>query len=268
MADHPPPLEVLARLEPRRVDQGEDRQVGAVGRLHVAGRLARRARCRACPPGRGAGWPRSPPPGRRAGRRRSPGWWRAARGPRAGCRGRGRRPGAAARRRRPGGRRAPAPRPTSLGRSAGSVHASTGGSASQLSGRCDSSSTSASTASFSSVARRLARPVARAWTDGPPSASDVRCRPVRASTAAGPLMYAEAPSVNTTWSARPSRGASPPWQGPVTASSSGTTPDSATAWWATRPHAATPSIDRGSTPTEWIRPTAGTPSSPARTSAR
>src|SRR5688572_21924655 len=27
-------------------------------------------------------------------------------------------------------------------------------------------------------------------------------------------------------------------------------------------------MDRGSTPTEWIRPTAGTPTSPARTSAR
>src|SRR3954454_4083640 len=157
---------------------------------------------------------------------------------------------------------------TSVGRLPGAAHGSIGGGANQLSGRRPSSSESASRASFSSVASRLASPVARACTEGPPSASVERCTPVSASTAAGPLMYADAPAVKTTWSARPSRGARPPWQGPVTASRIGTTPDSVTAWWATLPHAATPSIDRGATPTEWISPTAGTPTSPASASAR
>jgi len=40
VADHAPPLQVLARFEARRVDEGEDRQVEGVAGLHEAGGLA------------------------------------------------------------------------------------------------------------------------------------------------------------------------------------------------------------------------------------
>src|SRR5207237_6192337 len=42
VADYAPPLEVLPRLEPRRVDEGEDGQVEGVAVLHEPGRLAGR----------------------------------------------------------------------------------------------------------------------------------------------------------------------------------------------------------------------------------
>ena len=99
VADHPPPLEVLAGLVARRVDEGQQREPEGVGVLDVAGRLAGGLDVD------GAG------PDRRLVRhdrdhmaadppvRRTPRSWRAARGPPGRSRGRAGRRGRSGRRR-------------------------------------------------------------------------------------------------------------------------------------------------------------------------
>ena len=64
-----------------------------------------------------------------------------------------------------------------------------------------------------------------------------RRTPVNAATVSGPLTYANASAVMTTWSTRPSSSAGPETHGPTTTSIVGTTPDASASARATRPHA-------------------------------
>ncbi len=128
---------------------------------------------------------------------------------------------------------------------------------------------SASRAARSSGTTSAATPVRCACTAEPPSSDRVTRTPVNSSTESGPVTYANASSVITTWSKSPSASAGPETHAPVTASRVGTTPDTRTSSRASRPQAcsaATPS--RSSAPDVSSSPTSGICSSPARRTAR
>ena len=188
VADHAPPLEVLAGVEAGRVDEREERQVEGVAERDEAGAPSATPGCRACRPAPSAGWRRCRSVARRSWRTPSRRSAPSARGPRAGCR-RRRSP------RPPCGRRscrstsagsARPPRGTAgrPGRRVGQrrrlvVDALTGGRRAGRRRRRRRPPRSATT--------RLGTPVWRASSPAPPSSSVVTRTPVNSSTITGPL---------------------------------------------------------------------------------
>src|SRR6266851_8696647 len=93
--------------------------------------------------------------------------------------------------------------------------------------------------------------------------------PVNEVTVSGPVTYANASVVMTTWSTSPSTRAGPDTHGPTTATSVGTTPDASLKARATRPAACSDSTPSPtSAPEVATAPTTGTPSSIPRRTAR
>src|SRR5439155_27094904 len=122
-------------------------------------------------------------------------------------------------------------------------------------------------ASASSSTTREATPLRKLCTAAPPSSMGLTGTPVNAVTVSGPVTYANASVVITTWSTSPSTRAGPDTQGPTTASSVGTTPEASLKARATRPAACSDSMPSPtSAPDVATAPTTGTRSSmPSRT---
>ena len=120
-----------------------------------------------------------------------------------------------------------------------------GGSARWWSGRYERIAASASRAISSSRTTSAATPLRRSCTALPPSSVRETDSPVKSAIDSGPVTNANASSVITTWSKHPKARAGPETQAPVTASTVGTTPDTATS-----SREAAPGVQRGDAFTE------------------
>ncbi len=109
-------------------------------------------------------------------------------------------------------------------------------------------------ASASSSTTREATPLRKLCTAAPPRSIGLTGTPVNAVTVSGPVTYAKASAVITTWSTSPSTRAGPDTHGPTTASIVGTTPDASLK----RPGHASPAACSDSTPSPTSAPEVAT----------